>query len=85
MKCCNNCANARNCFYKGIINPCNDWRADVNIRQLQTFAIEIVDCKMSYEEHRFVDSCIYAVAFSPKQEQWLRSIHARVIASKTLV
>jgi len=85
MKCCNNCANARNCFYKGIINPCNDWRADVSILRLKTIAKKIHKHKMSYEEHRFVESCIYAVTFTPKQEQWLRSIHARVTASRTLV
>ena len=85
MKCCNNCANSRNCFYKGIINPCDDWIPNMNISNLNMMARNIKDSKMSYEEHRFVDACVHNISFSPKQEQWLRSIYARVLASKTLV
>ena len=33
---------------------------------------------MSFEEHRFVDSCTTLLTFSPKQESWIRSLYARL-------
>ncbi len=78
MKFCNNCSLKNNCFYRGIINPCTDWRKDSKIRLLNRKAEGVVDMPMSFEEHRFVDSCISTETFSVKQESWLLSIIRKV-------
>ena len=77
-KFCNNCFRNKRCHYRGIINPCSDWRADYHIRTLRSKACELRGQPMSFDEHRFVDSCETAITFSPKQECWLMSIYNRL-------
>ncbi len=79
MKACNNCGQKFNCYYRGIIDPCDTWTANSIIRRLRTMASDIKDRKMDFEEHRFVNSCTTLLTFSRKQESWLRSIYKRVL------
>ncbi len=78
MKDCNNCKIRKSCVYKGIIVPCDDWKADGNITRLRRIAFTIVNKPMTYREHQFVQSCTTNYTFTSKQEGWLSSINKRV-------
>jgi hypothetical protein len=80
MKTCNNCSSSHSCYYKGIYNPCKNWNADASIISLRAKAAKCLKHQLSFEEGRFVQSCVYAESFSVKQESWLISIYSRVKA-----
>lgn len=82
-KFCGNCYKHNECYYRGILNPCSDWRASAHIRRLRVKAGEMEGMPMSFDEHRFVDSCVTAETFSPKMESWLISIYNRVMYMRT--
>lgn len=76
-KSCGNCGKA-GCFYKGITNPCNEWEQNLKFKELVKKAKQCLGKRLSFDEGRFVDAAVYQKAFSPKQQMWLESIHARV-------
>lgn len=78
VKTCGNCKINNGCFYKGIINPCDDWQANRMHADLRRKAKEIVGKPLSFDEGRFVTSATTFEFFTPKQASWLRSIYARV-------
>ncbi len=77
MKCCNTCTNNTHCWYRGIIDPCDEYEPKASASTLRCKARTIVDKKMSFEEHRFVTSCTTLISFTPKQHLWLLSIFNR--------
>ncbi len=79
MQFCSNCALYQKCYYRGIINPCSDWRANHHIRLLRLKAEEMRGLQMTFDEHRFVESCETLISFSPKQEAWLMSVYNRLM------
>jgi len=79
MRLCNNCRDYATCCYRGIINPCSDYRPSSKHKHLRARAKTIVNMKMSFEEHRFVNSCTTLRYFTAKQESWLLSICDRMI------
>lgn len=74
---CGNCAVAKHCFYRGIINPCDEHQIDRMHADLRRKAREVVGHPLSFEEGQFVTSAATLEFFSPKQAGWLRSIHKR--------
>jgi len=78
MKNCENCRINKNCFYRGIINPCDDWVPTAVHATLRKKAIEIIKKPMSFAEGQFVTSATTLEFFTPKQASWLRSIYKRV-------
>ena len=78
MKSCQNCKIYRGCFYRGIINPCDEWQPNRTITSLRKKAAEVVNKPMTSREHEFVFSCTTATYFTPKQEGWLQGILARM-------
>lgn len=78
MKTCENCSEAKACYYRGIINPCDTWRPNSTITRLRAMAQNIVGLPMTFKEGQFVDGCTTSLTFSPKQESWLRGIHKRM-------
>lgn len=74
---CGNCA-VKRCFYRGIINPCDEHQLDRMHADLRRKAQEIVGKPLSFEEGRFVAAAVHTESFTPKQAGWLRGIHARV-------
>lgn len=73
---CGNCAKKR-CYYRGIINPCDEHSFGRVHADLRRKAVELVGKPMDFEEGRFVTSATTLESFTPKQASWLRSIHAR--------
>lgn len=78
MRNCGNCGKYRTCLYRGIINPCDDWKPSAANQRLRAKAKEIVGKPMSSKEAQFVDSATTLIFFTAKQEYWLKSIYARV-------
>lgn len=74
---CGNCAKTR-CFYRGIINPCDEHELGRVHADLRRKAKACIGKAMSFEEGRFVTSATTLESFSPKQASWLRGIHARL-------
>jgi hypothetical protein len=79
MKTCENCNDRLNCYYRGIINPCDNWVANSEIKSLQQMAKRLINKPMSFEEGQFITGCTTLESFSPKQASWLRSIGARLL------
>ena len=80
MKNCGNCQENKSCFYRGIQNPCGEWKANLKIKALRKKAKECLNFPLSMEEGRFVEQAVYLESFSPKQETWLMSIHSRIMS-----
>lgn len=80
MKCCGNCDKKLGCFYRGILNPCDDWTPDASIKLLQIKAKKCIGKPMDFEEARFIETCATAVTFSPRQNEWLSNIANRVLS-----
>ena len=78
MRTCDNCGNSKGCFYRGIINPCDDWKPAAMHSDLRRKAKEITNKPMSFQEGQFVTSATTLEFFTPKQASWLRSIYKRV-------
>ena len=79
MKNCENCGKAKTgCFYRGIVNPCSDWRSNPKTKLLKQKAKQCVGKALSMSEGQFITQAVNLVVFSPKQETWLESIFARV-------
>ncbi len=76
---CGNCA-VKRCYFRGIINPCDEHQLDRTHADLRRKAKEMVGKPLSFEEGRFVTAATTLESFTSKQAGWLRSIHARVSA-----
>jgi hypothetical protein len=79
MKNCSNCETRLNCFYRGIVNPCQEWKPDSDIKRLQAKAKQCLGKPLDFAEGRFVETCATAVCFSPAQQNWLNNIANRVL------
>ncbi len=74
---CGNCAKSR-CFYRGIINPCDEHKFSRVYADLRKKATELIGKPMDFVEGRFVTSATTLESFTPKQASWLRGIHVRL-------
>jgi len=76
---CGNCGKRQTCAYRGIINPCDEWRADAEIRQLRTMARQCKSKPMSRYDVQFVDAMTNREAYTDNMKIRLRQIHSRVV------
>lgn len=74
---CGNCAASKQCFFRGIINPCDEHQIDGMHATLRRKAKVILGQPLSFEEGQFVTSATTLEFFTPKQAGWLRSISKR--------
>ena len=79
VKFCNNCRKFKQCVYRGIINPCDEWRPSSSFAELRKKAKEIVGKPMTFKEGQFVASATTLEFFTPPQASWFRSIYKRVV------
>jgi len=77
MKYCNNCGHQSKCVYRGIINPCPDWKPDPRVKTLQSKVKACAQKPMDWWEKRFVNSNINRQAYSPNQEIIIEQIFGR--------
>ncbi len=77
---CGNCKVTKKCYYRGIINPCDEHTFGRIHADLRRKATEIMAKPMTFIEGQFVTSATTLEVFTPKQAGWLRSIHKRLIA-----
>lgn len=75
---CGNCATTKVCYYRGIVNPCDQHVLDRMHTDLRRKAKALIGKALSFEEGRFVTSATTLEIFTVKQASWLRSIHARL-------
>jgi len=76
IRTCGNCAKKR-CFFRGIINPCDEHRFDRIHADLRRKATELIGKPLSFKEGEFVTSATTLESFTSKQASWLRSIWTR--------
>lgn len=81
MRTCENCEKTKRCFFRGIINPCDEHQLGKMHTTLRRKAKEIVGQPLSFVEGQFVTSATTLEFFSPKQAGWLRSIYKRIVAN----
>lgn len=77
---CNNCRKFKSCYYRGIINPCDEHEFGRMHADLRRKAKELEGSPLSMVEGQFVTSATTLEFFTPKQAGWLRSIHKRIVA-----
>jgi len=77
MRTCNNCGKKQGCFYRGIINPCPQWKTDPRVKTLQVKVKACQKKRMNWWEQRFIHSNLQRQAYSPDQEIIIEQIYAR--------
>lgn len=77
MKNCQNCKLKHNCFYRGIINPCTDWRADESIKVLQAKVTACKGKQMDFWEGRFLNSMRSRQTYTIPMATIIEQIHGR--------
>ncbi len=68
-------ANPKTC---DVLDPCGEYEPSSSVRLLNSYALKIKDKRMSFEEHRFINSATTLLFFTIKQELWLRGIYKRL-------
>ena len=77
MQSCMNCRLKRACAYRGIIDPCPDWRADQGVKLTQEKVKTCQTKPLSFWERRFLNSMTKRQAYSRPMEIIVEQIYAR--------
>lgn len=77
MQSCANCKLKRSCVYRGIIDPCPDWRADQAVRTLQEKVKTCLTKPIDFWEARFLRSMTRRLAYTRSMEIIIEQIYAR--------
>ena len=77
MKTCHNCRLKRSCPYRGIIDPCPDWRADQNVKLTQQKVKTCQTKPLSFWEKRFLNSMTKRATYTPPMEVIIDQIFVR--------